>query len=446
VPAMPIDNLNLAAAPTANAAPPSDVAGKGEDVQSFQATLAKEIRNQGGDAKSEAPAAKKPDDSSVADPAQPADPTQADLLIAGLIKPQLASSAEPASPQNDLSDLAAGAAPNTGASPIDLVNAAKAQALLADQMPARTSAVAEANDKVDDAARPALELAARGKQILGLKRDASPAEDTARPRGNGFWQGLDRALQQAATNKSESPPVANPSLNELAAAERTAGSAVTLPRAEAMNLAKAAGQASEEKRAASADVAAAMPGKELAKPLDGPKHDPAPGLMGDIRAAANVQAAASQAPSNLSATSLRIDASVGTAAWSSALGQQVILMAAGQQQQAEIHLNPENLGPIKVTITLDNNQASLSFVAREVSVRDAIEASLPKLTSMMSESGISLGQTNVSADHSGNPTPWSLPETAGNGGPIGDAGETAMTLPGTGTRIRVQQGLIDTFA
>ncbi len=447
MPAMPIDNLNLAATPAANAAPASDAGGTGENGPSFQATLASEIRNQGSTARNDAPAAKKPKDQTAADPGQTADPAQADLLISGLIKPQPVPSAEIARAPNDSSGPVAAAATDPTVGPIDVANAAKAQASLADQLQGRNPAVADGEASADDATTPLVENAGRSKMALSLNRDAASSETAAKPRPNAFRQGLDHALQQVTANKSVDPLSAKPGLSGTAATQSSTASPAVRPSNEAMDFAKAIGQPHEDKRAAGAELATALPGKELTKTLDGLKHDSAPGLAGDIRSTLTGQSAASPAQSNLPPSSLRIDASIGTAAWSSALGQQVILMAAGQQQQAEIHLNPESLGPIKVTITLDNNQASLSFVAREVSVRDAIEASLPKLTSMMSESGISLGQTNVSADHSGNPTPWSVPETFGAGRTDGDApSEAARTLAGTSPRILVQQGLIDTFA
>ncbi len=89
---------------------------------------------------------------------------------------------------------------------------------------------------------------------------------------------------------------------------------------------------------------------------------------------------------------------VGTAAWNKSLGQHIAWMAAGNHQTAELHLHPADLGPLQVVLSVENNQADLSFVSREPAVREAIEAAMPELKAMLAESGISLGQTHVGAE------------------------------------------------
>ena len=73
---------------------------------------------------------------------------------------------------------------------------------------------------------------------------------------------------------------------------------------------------------------------------------------------------------------------VGRPGWGEELGQKMLLMVRGNQQSAELQLNPPNLGPLEVRLSLQNDQASLMFVSAHSSVRDAINAALPKLSSM----------------------------------------------------------------
>jgi flagellar hook-length control protein FliK len=420
LPVMPIDSLIASPAPSANAANTADPPGTGETAQSFQATLAKEIRTQGSDARNETAAARKPEHSAAEDASQPADPAQADLLLPSLLKPPLAATGETGGQGHDPSGPEAGSETRVSKSPIELIDTVQAQFLRAEQLQPENATPAKLETELDD---------------------------PAKARKGGFRQGLDHALQQAAANKSGNAAPATPTLPGSAAADKAPGLLGARSNNDAMAFAKAIGQTREEAHAARQDTAAAaLQTKDSPKSPDGLKHDAIANLSGEIHDALNVQAASAQRPSELSPAAARLDARIGTEAWSSALGQQVILMVAGQQQQAEIHLNPESLGPIKVTITLDNSQASLSFVAREASVRDAIESSLPKLTSMMSESGISLGQTQVSADNSGNSAPWSLAQTSAANLQNRDASEAENALPATSPRARVQQGLIDTFA
>ncbi|MDR3393189.1 MAG: flagellar hook-length control protein FliK [Sulfuriferula sp.] len=92
---------------------------------------------------------------------------------------------------------------------------------------------------------------------------------------------------------------------------------------------------------------------------------------------------------------------VGSAGWDQALGQKIVWMVGGAEQSASMTLNPPDLGPLQVVLSVTNDQANATFIAAQPEVRLAIEAAMPKLREMMSDAGIQLGQTNVSADSSG---------------------------------------------
>lgn len=89
---------------------------------------------------------------------------------------------------------------------------------------------------------------------------------------------------------------------------------------------------------------------------------------------------------------------VGAAGWGEALGQKVVWMAGQQQQVAELHLNPPNLGPMEVRLTVSNDQVSALFVSAQPAVREAIEAAMPRLREMFADSGMMLGNAMVSSD------------------------------------------------
>jgi flagellar hook-length control protein FliK len=88
---------------------------------------------------------------------------------------------------------------------------------------------------------------------------------------------------------------------------------------------------------------------------------------------------------------------VGSSEWGKALGQQVVHMGKAGQPLAELQLNPPGLGPLKVTLSMNDQQMQASFVSAHASVRLAIEAALPQLRSTLADNGISLGNTSVSA-------------------------------------------------
>ncbi len=83
--------------------------------------------------------------------------------------------------------------------------------------------------------------------------------------------------------------------------------------------------------------------------------------------------------------------------WNAALGQRVIWMAGQQHQVAQLQLNPPNLGPLEIQLNIHKGEASAVFLSAHAPVRDAIENAIPKLREMLADSGISLGNVNVSS-------------------------------------------------
>lgn len=89
---------------------------------------------------------------------------------------------------------------------------------------------------------------------------------------------------------------------------------------------------------------------------------------------------------------------VGSGEWGKALGQQMIHMGKGGEQVAELQLNPPGLGPLKVTLSMNEHQVQAMFVSAHSSVRAAVEAALPQLRTTLADSGISLGNTSVNSE------------------------------------------------
>ncbi|WP_313688962.1 flagellar hook-length control protein FliK [Pantoea sp.] len=95
-----------------------------------------------------------------------------------------------------------------------------------------------------------------------------------------------------------------------------------------------------------------------------------------------------------------LNAQLGSAEWQQALSQQIVMFSRNGQQNAELRLHPEDLGAIQISLTLDKDQAQLNMVSSHSHVRAALEAALPQLKTALAESGINLGQSNVSSDAS----------------------------------------------
>ena len=99
--------------------------------------------------------------------------------------------------------------------------------------------------------------------------------------------------------------------------------------------------------------------------------------------------------------SLRLEPRVGTPAWDGALAQKVTWMSNQQMQVAQLQLNPPDLGPMEVTLTVGTGpdaETRIEFTSPHLAVREALQSALPQLREMMEGSGITLGSTTVSAE------------------------------------------------
>ena len=99
--------------------------------------------------------------------------------------------------------------------------------------------------------------------------------------------------------------------------------------------------------------------------------------------------------------SLRLEPRVGTPAWDGALAQKVTWMSNQQMQVAQLQLNPPDLGPMEVTLTVGTGpdaETRIEFTSPHLAVREALQSALPQLREMMESSGITLGSTTVSAE------------------------------------------------
>jgi flagellar hook-length control protein FliK len=159
--------------------------------------------------------------------------------------------------------------------------------------------------------------------------------------------------------------------------------------------------------------------------------------------AGRVEAAAS---TPATAQPVSVHAPVGAAGWDGEFGQRVVWLAQNNQQLAQISVSPPQLGPIEIRLHLSQDQASLSFVSPHAPVREAIEAALPRLRELFSETGLTLGQVDVSAEFHGQGDAPAGPPMASSV-PVLTA--TATTGLGRGlpaTRlVGAREGMVDVF-
>jgi flagellar hook-length control protein FliK len=93
-----------------------------------------------------------------------------------------------------------------------------------------------------------------------------------------------------------------------------------------------------------------------------------------------------------------INSQLGTPEWQQNVSQHITLFTRQGQQTAELKLHPENLGPVNITLKIDDNQAQIQMVSAHSHVRAALEAAIPTLRTQLAENGIQLSQSNVSSE------------------------------------------------
>jgi flagellar hook-length control protein FliK len=82
--------------------------------------------------------------------------------------------------------------------------------------------------------------------------------------------------------------------------------------------------------------------------------------------------------------------------WSKDLGEQIVWMNNKAISAAEIKLNPAHLGPISVRIDVNQDQTTIMFTAQHAEVKEAIEASIPRLREMLGTQQLNLINVNIS--------------------------------------------------
>lgn len=87
---------------------------------------------------------------------------------------------------------------------------------------------------------------------------------------------------------------------------------------------------------------------------------------------------------------------VGQPQWSQAVGEKVLWLAAQNVTSAEIHLHPKDLGPMQVNVSVNQDQASVSFTSHHAVVRDVLDQNMNRLRDMFSEQGLNLVNVDVS--------------------------------------------------
>lgn len=144
-----------------------------------------------------------------------------------------------------------------------------------------------------------------------------------------------------------------------------------------------------------------------------------------------------------------VQAALGSPDWQQSVSQHITLFTRQGQQTAELRLHPEDLGQVHISLKLDDNQAQIQMVSPHSHVRAALEAALPVLRAQLADSGIQLGQSNISSESfagqqqqqhtSGQQSAW-------RGAASGDDEDEALIAPAALQSAARGDGRVDIFA
>lgn len=178
--------------------------------------------------------------------------------------------------------------------------------------------------------------------------------------------------------------------------------------------------------------------ERLAAPAQGAA--PAAALAG---AAASTLAATSAAP----VVQAHVSPPLGSALFAPALATQVRWLVGQGISQAQIQLNPAEMGPVSVRIVVEGREARIDFGADVAATRQVLESSLPVLAAALDDSGLkltggSVGDGQAGSQHAPHPhRPGSARATARGAIVIdGDA------KPSAGAGAGAARGLVDLVA
>ncbi len=114
-----------------------------------------------------------------------------------------------------------------------------------------------------------------------------------------------------------------------------------------------------------------------------------------ISGLAQVQTASPQG-SGASVAPPPITTPMGEEAWGQAMGDRIMWMVGKGVQAASIRINPPDLGPIHVRLSVNNDQTSVQMLVQNGVVKEALEAAMPRLREMLQEGNMYLVNVDVS--------------------------------------------------
>ena len=82
------------------------------------------------------------------------------------------------------------------------------------------------------------------------------------------------------------------------------------------------------------------------------------------------------------------------------LQERVSALLSINNKEAEIRLDPPEMGSMQIRIRSDAEQAHINFVVQNQQAKEALEQSMPRLREMLAQQGIELGESSIQQGNS----------------------------------------------
>lgn len=153
---------------------------------------------------------------------------------------------------------------------------------------------------------------------------------------------------------------------------------------------------------------------------------------------------ASSGAATTSGHSLAVDTPVGASGFAKELGQQVTWLSGQEVKQAQIRLNPQDLGPLDVKVSVEHGRVDVAFMTQHPAAAAAVQQGLGQLNQMLGGQGLSLGHTSV-GQHGAQQQFANSQGQSSQAQTSGDS-EDKTEQSSVSTLQRVAVGLVDAFA
>jgi flagellar hook-length control protein FliK len=149
----------------------------------------------------------------------------------------------------------------------------------------------------------------------------------------------------------------------------------------------------------------------------------------DVVSGLSVVGAATNSATSTSTTATQqtIHSKFGSAAWANEVTEQVRSFTLQKIEVAELKLNPQDLGPIRVEIALDQGNAAIHFSAARDDVRDALAQNIGNLRDSLANAGVSLQNASTGNFGDGQAFGYMQRQASNGGNRSGGRGDAATT-------------------